>query len=127
MLRCQHYVIRAIDRVLPSAKYGNDLVGIRDFEMDFGSDTSSNPISLKSLDRFGPIQAFEFISKPICESCDAQHPLSHRSTDDRKTAYFASSINHFFIGEHRPQFLTPIHWDFRHVSESNNIGVRSGI
>src|ERR1051325_5251874 len=108
MLRCEHHVVCSVKRVVPSAEHWNDSVGTCDFENDFCSDASSNPIALKKFYRFGPIQSFEVVNQSLCVCCNSQHPLPHRPPFHWEAANFALAVDDFFIGEDGAQSCTPI-------------------
>ena len=68
-------------------------------EIDFRALAPANPIALKQFDSLGPIKFVEFIDQALRIGRDTQHPLSHRSSNDREAANFALSVNDFFVGK----------------------------
>src|SRR2546430_10078573 len=106
MFRREHQESTAIKRVRARSEdaklVAGMAAGIIDAhyrEIDFRALAPANPIALKQFDSLGPIKFVEFIDQALRIGRDAQHPLSHRSSNDREAANFALSVNDFFVGK----------------------------
>src|SRR5436309_14911043 len=101
MFGSEHHVSRAIKCVGPGREDANGSVsvplaffglrarGFRYSKIDLRAFAASNTISLEQFDPFGPFESVQFIQQSLRVGCDAQHPLSHRPSDDRETANLA--------------------------------------
>ena len=137
MLRSDDHIGGSIERVGPCRVNAEHVVGnclwIRlttstllpfgefrrgqDWEVDFGSGASADPIGLKLLDSRRPIKPFQIADESVTVGCDTQHPLSERHTLNRMASTFALAVNHFFIGQNGPQARTPIDERFALISK----------
>src|SRR5262249_16222205 len=117
MLRREHQEGTAVKRVGSRCENADSLVAFVDLEIDFRAFTSTNPVALDQFDSCRPIQALEFIEQSLRICGDAQHPLPHRSSYDRKPTNLAFSIYNLLVGQNRAQFRTPVHRNISDVSE----------
>ena len=49
--------------------------------------------------------------------------MPHRAPDNRKSAHFAFSIDHFFVRQNRPELRAPVYGDIGNVSEPDFIRI----
>ena len=68
-----------------------------------------------------PVDAVEIVEQFLGVGGDTEHPLAHRTTDDRKATHFALAVDDFFVGEHGAEFQTPVHRSFADVGEAFSI------
>jgi len=100
---------------------------ILNFEIDFRTFASANPIALKQFDSFGPIQFIEVIEQSLRIGSDAQHPLPHWSSNNREFANFTFSIHDFFVGQNCAELGTPVDRDISNIGESNAVRITPAI
>ena len=123
MLWREHQECPAIKRVRSRREYADLLFVLVDLEIDLGAFTPADPIALEQFNSLRPIEAFQFIDQSLCVSGDTQHPLPHRSPDDRKAAHFAFSVDHFFVRQDGAELRTPVHRNISNVSEPNFVQI----
>src|ERR1041385_9047940 len=117
----------AVKRIGPRRENTNLLIQILDLEIDLCAFASANPIALEQFNRLGPIKAVELIEQSLRISSDAQHPLPHRSSNNRKTANLAFSIYDLLVRQDCAQIRTPIDRNISNVSEANSVWIGSPI
>src|SRR4030095_16935103 len=127
MFRCDYQECAPVKRVGTRCENANFLVAVVDLEIDFPGFPSVNSIALERLDSFRPIKALELIEQSLRISSDAQHPLPHWSSNNRKAANLAFSIYNLLIRQDCAQLRTPVHWDVSNISESNAVRMGSAI
>src|SRR5262249_48219781 len=127
MLRREHHVSGAVKRVGTRCKNADFLIAFVDVEINFRGFASADPIALQQLDSFRPVKAIEFIEQPLGISSDSQHPLPHRSANNRKAANLAFSIYDFLVGQDCAELGTPVDRDISDVSKSNIVWIASAI
>src|SRR5262249_35286659 len=127
VFRCEHQESTAIKRIGPRGENTDPLIHVLDLEIDLRAFASANPIALEQFDSFGPIQTLEFVEQSLRVCSDAQHPLSHWSSNNRETANLAFSVHNFFVCQDCPQFRTPVHWDISDISKTNAVRISSSI
>src|SRR5215470_17824455 len=110
MFRREHEERPAVKRVWTRSKNANFVFAFVDVEIDFCAFAPPDPIALKQFDSFGPIKFVEFIEQSLRIGRDAQHPLTHWPSNNRKPADLAFPIDDFFISQHGAEFWTPVHW-----------------
>src|SRR5262249_45794699 len=127
MFRREHQERTAIKRVRTRCEHANFLVAFADLEIDFRAFASANPVALQQLDSFRPIKAVEFIEQSLRISGDSQHPLPHRSSNNRKAANLAFSIYYFLIRQDCAQLWTPVDGDICDIREPDAVRIGSAI
>src|SRR5439155_16747344 len=127
VFRCDYQECAPVKRVGARCENANFLVVFVDLEVDFSAFASANPITLEQLDSSGPIKALEFIEQSLRISSDAQHPLPHWSSNNRKAANLAFSIYNLLIRQDCPQLRTPVHRDISNISEPDPVRIGSAI
>src|SRR6266481_9206459 len=127
MFRRDYQECAAVKGVRSRSENANPLIYILNLEIDFRAFASANPITLEQLDSSGPIKALEFIEQSLRISSDAQHPLPHWSSNNRKAANLAFSIYNLLIRQDCPQLRTPVHRDISNISEPDPVRIGSAI
>src|SRR3954451_19473224 len=139
MFRRDHQEGAAIKRVRPGGENANSSIGFQPIpglprrrcrshgKLDLCTFTSTNPVALELLDSLRPIERVELSEQPLGIRSDAQHPLSHRPSNNRKTPNLAFSVNNFLVRQYCAQFRTPVDSDIRDISESNAVRISSAI
>ncbi|KAG0505628.1 MAG: hypothetical protein Udaeo_10130 [Candidatus Udaeobacter sp.] len=123
MFRCDYQECAPVKRVGTRCENANLLIYILNLKIDLRAFASPNPIALERFDSSRPIKALEFIEQSLRISSDAQHPLPHWSSNNRKAANLAFSIYNLLIRQDCAQLRTPVHWDVSDVSESNAVRI----
>src|SRR5438094_1284805 len=130
MFRREHQECTAVSRVGSRSENANFGPAITDpgySKIDLRAFASANPIALQQFDSFRPIKALEFIEQSLRISSDAQHPLPHWSSNNRKAANLAFSIYNLLIRQDCAQLRTPVHRDVSDISEANAVRIGSAI
>src|SRR5205085_3061019 len=129
----------AIKRVRPGGENANSSIGFQPIsglpsrrcrchgKIDLCAFASTNPVALELFDSLGPIEGVELNEQPLGIRSDAQHPLSHGPSNNRKTPNLAFSVNNFLVRQYCAQFRTPVDRDIREISESNAVRISSVI
>ena len=78
----------------------------------------SDPIALRGLDAFAPIELVQSVEQPLCVGSYAQAPLRHAFPFHGMAAAFAHTVLHFVVGEHCAQCGAPVHPGFAEVGEA---------
>src|SRR5262245_35402865 len=123
MLRREHHISRAIERIGAGGENTNMRVVIGDLEINLRAFAAPNPISLEQLDSFGPIESLEFADQSFGIGSDAQHPLPHWLPNYRMSSDFAFAIDHFLIRQYCAELWAPVHRNFGNVREANRIRI----
>src|SRR5262245_12056614 len=123
----EHQESTAVKRVGSGSENPNLLICILNLEVDFRAYASANPIALEQFDSFGPIKAVEFIEQSLRISGNAQHPLSHWSSNNRKTANLAFSIYNLLVCQDRAQLRKPVDRNISNVGQANTVWTLSAI
>src|SRR5204862_1353521 len=127
MFRREHQECTAVNRVASRSENANLLIYILNLEIDLRALASANPVALEQFDSFRPIQFVEFIEQSLRIRSDAQHPLPHRSLNDRKPANLALAIYNLFVCQNGAEFRAPVHRNIGDVSEANAVRVGTPI
>src|SRR6516164_7059680 len=127
MFRREQQECAAVNGVGSGSENANLLIQILNLEIDLRACASANPIALEQFDSFRPIKAPEFIEQSLRIRSDAQHPLPHRSSNNRKAANLAFSIYNFLVCQDCAQIRTPVDRDISDVSEANTVRIGSAI
>src|SRR5436190_3271204 len=139
MFRRENQERTSIKRVRPGSENANSSIGFPPIsglprqgcrchgKIDLCAFTSTNPVALELFDSLRPIEGVELSEQPLGICSDAQHPLSHRPSNNRKTADLAFSVNNFLVRQYCAQFRTPVDGDVRDISESNTVRISSAI
>src|SRR6187455_1444407 len=127
MFRREHQECTAVNGVGSRSENANLLIHILNLKIDLGPLASANPITLEQFDSVGPIQVAESVKQSFGKGSDAQHPLAHGSSHNRKAANLALAIYNFFVGQNCAEFGTPIDRNISDVSETNTVGISSAI
>src|SRR5205823_9604776 len=94
MLRCEHHVRRAVNRVRTSGKdtyLALPAICVTRSERQFGSFRLSDPIVLRRLCRFRPIDVIEILQQSWRVLADAKEPLFEQPLLDGRLAALAQS------------------------------------
>src|ERR671918_2892899 len=100
MLGSEHHVSGPIKRVRAGGEDANFVTGVTDpgySKIDLRAFAFPNPILLEQFDRFRPSKPIELVDQSLRICGDAQHPLPHRSSNDRKAADLAFPVDNFFV------------------------------
>ena len=116
MLRREHHVGRAEQRVRPGGVDGDPVFG-GGFEDHLRAGGFADPVALHLLDSLRPVQLVEVVEQPLGVFGDPEHPLLHRTPLHRMVAAFAAPVDHLFVGEHGPQRRTPVDRHFVEVGQ----------
>src|SRR5678809_337457 len=127
MFRGEHQECTAVKRVGSRSENANLLSHIFNLKIDLRTLASTDPVALEQFDSLRPIQFVESIKQPLGKSGDTQHPLSHRSSHNRKAANFALAVYNFFVGQNCAEFGTPVDRDISDVSEPNTVRIGAAI
>src|SRR5437773_11351338 len=106
---------------------GRDAARRRQLEIDLSAFASTNPVALLEVYSLGPIEVVKLVEQPLRIRGDAQHPLPHRSPNNREAPNLAFSVDDFFVSQHCAELLTPVNRDISHIRESNAVRIRSAI
>lgn len=60
----------------------------------------ADPVALHILDALAPVQLLQVFQQALCISGNFQHPLTHRTTDNRVPSALAEAVNNFFVGQY---------------------------
>src|SRR5262245_42620512 len=127
MLGREHQECPTVKRVGTRGQKANLLIAFVDFEIDFRAFAVADPIALKQFYSFGPITFVEPIKQSLRIRCDAQHPLTHRPSNNREPATFTFSVYDFLIGQNRAQLRTPVDRDLSNIGEPNTVRISAPI
>src|SRR5436190_24398123 len=116
-----------VERVGTRSKNANLFIAFVDFEIDLRAFAAADPIALKQFDSFGPIKFVEPIKQSLRIRRDAQHPLTHRPSNNRESANFTFSVHDFLVGQNRAQLWTPVDRDFSNIREPNTVRISAPI
>src|SRR4029077_7605601 len=97
MFRREHQECTAVNRVGSRSENANLLIYILNLEIDLRALASANPVALEQLNSLGPIQFVESLKQSLRKSSDAQHPLPHRPSHNRKAPNLAFSVYNLLI------------------------------
>ena len=99
----------AEDRIGPRGEDFQFLVRALNVEEDLGALRTSDPVALDLLQRVAPFEPVQSVEHPLGVGRHAQQPLLHALLLDRIAAAHRKSVMHLVIGQHRPEFRTPVH------------------
>src|SRR4030095_3264544 len=125
MFRREHQERTAVNRVGSRSENANLLIYILNLKIDLRALTSANPVTLEQFNSLGPIQFVESLEQSLRKSRDAQHPLPHRSSHNRKAANLAFSVYNLLVRQNCAEFWAPVHRDVSNISEANAVRIDS--
>ena len=109
MLRRQHHVRGAENRVGTRREDANDHIGARHRKRDFRPLGLPDPVPLGGLRRIRPIDPVEIGQQSRRVFGDAEEPLLQKPLLHRRAAPLARPVHHLFVGQHGLARRTPIH------------------
>ena len=115
MLWREHHVGRAVKRIGTSRENADFLFAVVDPEIDLCAFTAPDPIALKELDSFRPIERVQFVKQTLRKFRDTQHPLPHRPPHNREPTNLAFPVDNFLIRQNRAELRAPVDRDIGHV------------
>ena len=113
MLRREHHVGRAKERIRPGGVDGDPVAG-GGIEDHLRTGGFADPVALHLLDAFRPVEIVEVVEQPLGVFGNPQHPLLHRAALHRMVAAFTAPVDHLFVGEHGSERRAPVD---RHLVE----------
>ena len=114
MLRGQHHVRRAEERVGAGGEDGDGGVVAVHGKVDLRALAPSDPVALHLQRRGRPVEAVEVFEEPVGVFGDPQHPLLEVAALHREAAALGLAVDHLLVGEHRAEAFAPVH---RHLVE----------
>src|SRR4051812_12430024 len=137
MLRSKDHIGRAVKRVRPRGEHtdrvaatGGSGTGVIDpgyRKIDLCAFAFADPVLLKQLYSFRPVEAVQLVDQSLGVGGDAQHPLAHRTPNDRMSTDLALSIDDFFVRQNGAELGTPVYRNVSHVGETNAVGIVAAI
>ena len=118
MLRREHHVSGAEQRIGPRGVNGEISAGAGNGETHVGALRAANPVALHSLHALGPVEPIEILEQAIGVGGDFQHPLFHQPPFDGIAGLDIFAVPHFFVREHGALRRAPVDGDLREIGEA---------
>ena len=110
MLRREHHVGGAEQRVRPRREHADRQVVSVEGEVDHRALRPADPVALHHLDGLRPVDQRQLVGQPVGVCGDAQHPLAQRAAVDRMISAVAPAVaRDLLVGQHRPERRAPVH------------------
>ena len=117
MLRRQHHVGGAEQRVGPGGEDAQCSLRTLEGELHLGPDRAANPVPLHLPGAVRPVHELQVVQQAIGVSGYLENPLAHRPPHHGEPPHLALAVDDLLVRQHRAQRRTPVDRHVGHVGE----------